>query len=87
MPTFTIDISDKARQRLQAIVDRYNGNNGTSVTVQQWLLRTIKEMAISDELATGIEQLRRQAETDANAALEAALAAERDRLVADLDAP
>lgn len=87
MPTFTIDISAKAVQRLQGIVDRHNQNQGTSLTVQQWLLRTVQEMAISDQLAAGIESLRRQAESDANAALEAALAAERDRLVADLDAP
>ena len=84
MPRFTIDLTAAAVQRLQALVTAHNQNTGQALTVQDWLTLLVKERAIADELAATADQLRRQAEADATAALEAAVKAERDRLLATL---
>ncbi len=86
MPTFTIDLSAAAVTRLQAIVAAYNANNGLALTVAQWLLLHIKEVAIGQELGDSVDALRKQVEANANAALNAAVTAERDRLIASLGA-
>ncbi len=80
MPKFTIDLTPAAVTRLQAIVERHNANTGAALTVADWLLLHIKELAIQAELAGRADTLRRQAEDAANAAL----LAERDRLIASL---
>jgi hypothetical protein len=84
MPRFTIDLTDKALAGLQAELSRYNGNAGTTLTVQQWIVLHLQEIAIAPELTTAIQQLREQGEADANAALEAAVKAARDQLLASL---
>jgi len=84
MPKFTIDLTDKALAGLQAEVNRYNGNAGTALTVQQWIVLHLQEIAIAPELTAAIGQLRQQQEADANAALEAAVKAARDHLLASL---
>jgi len=84
MPKFTIDLTDKALAGLQAELSRYNGNAGTTLTVQQWIVLHLQEIAIAPELTTAIQQLREQGEADANAALEAAVKAARDQLLASL---
>ena len=81
MPRFTIDLSDAAVARLQAVVSRYNQDQGTALTVQQWFVLHLKEVAIAPDLAVAAEQLQRQAEADAQTVLDAALRAERDRLL------
>lgn len=68
MPTFELTISDKALERLQAIVARYNENTGQSLTLKQWAIRHFKEIAIGQELGEAVEQIRKQqqqAEQDA----------------------
>jgi len=87
MPKFTIDLSDKALAALQAEVSRYNGNAGTALTVAAWIDLHLHEIAIAPELGAAIDQLRKQQETDANAALAAAITAARDELLASLAAP
>ena len=77
MPNFTIPISDAALAGLQAIAARYNGNNGTALGVQDWLLLHLKELAIQERLLEAAQMLRRQAEESAAAAT----AAERQRLL------
>ncbi len=84
MPRFTIDLTDDAVTRLQALTDAHNKNNGTALTVADWITLLVKERAIGDELSGTADQLRRQAETDATASFEAAVKAERDRLLATL---
>ena len=84
MPKFTIDLTDKALAGLQAEVSRYNGNAGTTLTVQQWIVLHLQEISIAPELTAAIGQLREQGEADANAALEAAVKAARDQLLASL---
>lgn len=80
MPTYSIDISDAALQRLQAIVARYNDNMGTNLTVKQWLLQHLKELAISEELRAAIAQLEKQKQQE----LEAAVKAKKEELEAAL---
>ena len=86
MPKFTIDISDKTLARLQAEVERTNANQGTALTVQAWIVLHLQELAIAPELAAAVNQLRQQQETDAQAALDAAVRAARDAMLADLAA-
>ncbi len=84
MPKFTIDLTPGTLARLQAIVTQHNANQGTTLTVADWLLLHVKELAIGQELATAVDTLRKQAEDNANATLAAAVTAERDRLIASL---
>ena len=85
MPKFTIDLTDKALTGLQAQTDRYNGNTGGTLTVQQWILLHLNEMAIADDLAAAADQLRRDAERDGQAALDGAVRAARDQLLTALE--
>ena len=87
MPKFTYEPSPKALAGLQAEVDRYNGNNGASLTVQEWIALHLDEVAIMPELSAAIEGLRKQHEADAQAALQAAVTAARDQLLASLTGP
>jgi len=80
MPQFTITISDAALARLQAIVARYNADNGTNLTVRDWLLLHVKELAIQDELIEAARLARENAEKQAAQAF----TAERDRLLGAL---
>ncbi len=78
MAKYTIDIADAAVPKLQAIVARYNADNGAALTVVQWLTLNAKEIAIQDELLAAAQTFEKQADADAHAAV----LAERDRLLA-----
>ena len=84
MPEFTITLTAKALTKLQAEVDRTNANNGTSLTVAQWIVLHLKEAAIANDLAAAVADLRTQAEQDAQATFESAAKAQRDRLLQEL---
>ncbi len=77
MPRFTIDLTDAAVTALQEVVARYNQDNGAALTVQQWLILHVKELAIAGPLSLRAQQLRDQTQRD----LDAAVAAERQRLL------
>jgi len=77
MPKFTLDISDAAVDGLQAVVARYNADNGTALTVLDWLHLHAREIAVQDQLLTAAQSLREQADKDADAAFKA----ERQRLL------
>jgi hypothetical protein len=81
MPKFTIDITDAALIKLQLVVARYNQNNGTTLTVEQFIHRNLMELAVQDELAAAVDALQREAQANAAAALQAAVAAARDELI------
>ena len=85
MPKFTIDLSRKAVDRLQAHVQRTNDANGTGLTLREWLQLHAQEIAISDDFAAAISAIQKEQETAANDALQAAVRAERDRLLAGLE--
>ena len=82
MASFMIEIADPELPRLQAVTDRYNSGFGTSLTNGEFLQLHVLEVLIQEELAAKAEQLRRQAETGVNAAV----SAERDRLLAAVGA-
>ncbi len=72
MPKFTIDLTDGAVSRLQTLVARYNGDNGTDLTLTQWVVLHLREIAIGRELAAAAQDLEAQAQRDHEAAILAA---------------
>lgn len=71
MPTFEVTISDAALVRLQAVVAHYNENTGQSLTVKQWALRHLKEIAVGQELGAAVQELEKQRDQAHNAAVNA----------------
>ena len=81
------DLPDGAVPQLQAEVDRTNAANKTALTLGDWILLHLQEIAIAGDLAAAFEQLRQQSEKDANAALETAIKTARDELLTALNTP
>ncbi len=77
MPKFTLDLSPTAVAGLQLLAGRYNADNGTTLSVTDWLHLHVKELAIQDDLVAAAKSLREQADRDADAAFNA----ERQRLL------
>ncbi len=84
MPQFTITLSQKAVDRLQIQVQRTNDANGTTLTMRDWIELHLKEIAIADDLAIATQAIQEQQQRDAQDALQAAVRAQRDRLLGDL---
>jgi hypothetical protein len=84
MPDFTITLSTKAVQRLQTVLQRYNDNQGTKLTIKQFLRLHLQEMAVADELAQATQTLTQQTQRDAEQTLQAAITTARDRLIQEL---
>lgn len=84
MPQFTITLSQKAVDRLQVHVQRTNDANGTNLTMRDWVELHLKEIAIADDLAIATQAIQEQQQRDAQDALQAAVRAQRDRLLGDL---
>ncbi len=80
MPNFTINLSQKAVDKLQLHVQRTNDANGTAYTLKDWIVLHLKELAIADDLPAAIDQLQRQSQD----ALTAAITTKRDRLLQEL---
>lgn len=64
MPKFTIDLTDKAVDKLQAPLARANSAGGTDYTLGEWLQRVVEEMAIADDLRAAVQAI---AETEESA--------------------
>ena len=77
MPQFEIELSDAAHNGLQRLVMRYNADNGTALSVEAWIHLHLRELAVQDEIVRAAEDLQRQAQETAAAALQA----ERQRLL------
>jgi len=84
MPDFTITLSAKAVQRLQTVLQRYNDNQGTRLSLKQFLHLHLQEMAVADELTQTTQTLTQQAQRDADQTLQAAVRTTRDRLIQEL---
>ena len=84
MPDFTITIPDKALPALQHQVDLYNGNNGTQLSLRDWLELHALELALQDQFAAAIDTIKAQTEAQAQADFDAAIKAERERLITGL---
>ena len=80
------DIPDAAVPAIQVHVDRTNAAARTALSLGEWLALHLQELAIADALAAAVAQLQQQQQDDANAALEAAIKAARDELLATLTA-
>jgi hypothetical protein len=79
MAQFSIELPERLLPGLQAVVSRHNADNGTALTVADWLTRHVAEVAAHDELLAEQQRLTKQAQDD----LEAALKAVRERLVGE----
>lgn len=84
MPDFTITLTQKAVDKLQQQVQRTNENQGTSLTIKQWITLHLRELAITDELNAAVTGLRDEQQRDAQSTLEAAIRTARDQLLANL---
>jgi hypothetical protein len=71
MPEFTITISDKVIARLQALTAKHNQDTGESLTVKQWVIMRLKNMAMGDEFGQQIEAIRAASDQQFQDAVEA----------------
>lgn len=85
MPEFTITLSNAALAKLMTVVADTNAQQGTTLTVRDWIILHLLEMAIGRDMAAAADTLRRQAEADATAALDAALRDKRKDLLEALE--
>jgi len=90
--TITVDgkaagLPDGCVPGLQLAVDRTNAADKTALTLLDWLALHLKELAIQDGLVAAVTQLQQQQQADAQAALDTAVKAARDQLLAALDTP
>ncbi len=81
MPDLTVTISDAAQQRLDLVVADHNAEHGSALTFSDWLALHLRELAVQREFGTRVDQLKRQAEDD----LTAAINAEKERLLQAVD--
>ena len=77
MPDIPITLSDAAYAGLQLVVTKWNAANEQQLSVEQWVDLHLRELAVQDQIFAAHEQLQRQAQDTAAAALKA----ERERLL------
>ncbi len=81
MPKFTIDLSQKAVDKLQLQVQRTNDANGTTYTLKDWIILHLKEVATADDLAAALELLQHESQDT----FAAASRAKREQLLQELE--
>ena len=79
-----LDIPDSVIGKLDALRAEYNNRNKTKHTTKDWVVQHLKEIAISRELAQRAQVIQQEKEQEANDALNAALEAEKTRLMEGL---
>lgn len=77
MPQFNITLSQRFVDQLILIVQNHNDQNGTTLTVLQWVTLHMKEVAISAQFAQRVQEIDERAKSDAVASIQA----ERSRLL------
>ncbi len=77
MPDVTITVSDALVARLNVLLAEYNLRNQTNLTLRQWMQLHFRELAIGRELSQSAQNIQTQAEAD----VAAAIAAEKERLL------
>src|SRR3970040_851540 len=80
------DIPDAAVPAIQVHVDRTNAAARTALSLGEWLALHLPALPVAAARAPAAAQLQQQQQDDANAALEAAIKAARDELLATLTA-
>lgn len=71
MPDVTLTISPALATRLATIVQEHNDRTSTSLTIAQWIILHLREVAIAEQLAADGETIQRQSQRDFQAALQA----------------
>lgn len=72
MPTrITLNLSDAAAARLAIHQGEHNVENKSALTLEEWIMLHLRELAIAKELGAAADTIRRQAQIDAGAALRA----------------
>lgn len=84
MPQFTINLTQKAVDRLQAVVARTNEHEGTDYTLMEWITLHLNETAIAQELAAAVQAIQEREQREAPGRLQAAIREARDALLAEL---
>ena len=78
MAKYTQNVPARLLGGLRKVVGRYNADNGTELTVAEFLQLHVLEIAVQDELQAEQQRLTEQAQRD----VAAGLTALRDRLTA-----
>lgn len=85
--TIPDDLSAKTLDGIMFHVRRTNADQGLDLTLEQWVELHLKEFAIGEELAKTLPAIQNAANADAQATLDGAVRAERERLIRTLDTP
>jgi hypothetical protein len=85
MPEFTITISSALLAKLQALAATYNSNNGTNLTVKQWLKVELIRSATQEDLSKYIQRRQEEIQAAGNQALTAEIEAEQLRLNTEME--
>ena len=85
MAKFTIDLSDQAVSRLQVIVDKYNQDKGKSLTLQEWMVENLNDVAVNDEMVLEIEKIKQTESELFRQRVQEAANLKRDELVTKLE--
>ena len=85
MAKFTIDLSDQAVSRLQVIVDKYNRDKGKSLTLQEWMVENLNDVAVNDEMVLEIEKIKQTESELFRQRVQEAANLKRDELVTKLE--
>jgi hypothetical protein len=77
MARIELELTDAAYAGLQRLVTRYNADNGLALGVEEWIDLHLRELSVQDEIVRAAEDLQKQAQETAAAAIRA----ERQRLI------
>jgi hypothetical protein len=66
MPKLQIELSRAALDRLQLLADDFNAQTGQALSLEQWLVLHLSEMAIGKQLAAEMETIKRDVDTEVN---------------------
>lgn len=83
-PPEVIKLRPATIRGLQLLIAQTNAQQAADLTPGQWIALHLRELIIAPQLAAAVDEMRKKAEQDANAAFTAAAGAERDRLLAEL---
>jgi len=66
MATVTLNVPPAALTRIQALAERYNAANGTTLTPKQFVILRLREVLAPEALALEVEATERTAATTVN---------------------
>lgn len=87
MSTHTITLSDGVERALMVQVAAYNKAQGLDMTIEEWMLAHLQEIAVADTLQNAVVEINKVEEQKYQTALQSAIDLRRSELIADLDEP